>query len=244
LIFYIPWNRFRVEFFHHNRIFGGKSMNVILLGAPGSGKGTQADAIQNELGLTHIASGDLFRYNLKNRTELGLLAEQYMNRGELVPDDVTVAMVRERMQRPDVNDGALLDGFPRTLPQAEALQVMLAEMGQRVDAVIYLDVPDQEIMTRLTGRMICKECQVPFHVVFNPFEKCPYDKCHGEYLYQRDDDKPETVAARLETFHNQTRPLVEFYTNQGVLINVSGQGPIEQVGKDVIAALQKLQNEV
>jgi adenylate kinase len=218
-------------------------MNVILIGAPGSGKGTQAEIIQSVLGLTHIASGDLFRYNLKNRTELGLLAEQYMNRGELVPDDVTVSMVRERMSRPDITRGILLDGFPRTLTQAKALEEMLAGMGQKVDAVIYLDVPDAEIMSRLTGRLICKECQTPFHKIFNPFTKCPFDKCHGEYLYQRDDDKPETVAARLETYHRQTRPLVELYTTNGVLIRVDGSGGIEKVRQDIIDSLQALQRK-
>ncbi len=215
-------------------------MNVILLGGPGSGKGTQADAIQNKLGLTHVASGDLFRYNLKNRTELGLLAEEYMNRGELVPDDITVAMVRDRMQKPDIQNGVLLDGFPRTLPQAQALENMLSEMGQQINAVIYLEVPDDEIMTRLTGRLICKECQSPFHKTFNPFVKCPYDKCSGEYLYQRDDDKPETVAARLETYHKQTRPLVEFYSAMGVLAPISGLGDIQEVRQAVIAALRSI----
>ncbi|MFN2198901.1 MAG: adenylate kinase [Anaerolineales bacterium] len=217
-------------------------MNVILLGAPGSGKGTQAETIQTTLGLTHVASGDLFRYNLKNRTELGLMAEAYMNRGELVPDDVTVAMVRDRIQQPDIQEGVLLDGFPRTLPQARALEEMLAQMDQQVDAVIYLVVPDEEIITRLTGRLICKECQTPFHKVFNPFVTCPYDKCHGEYLYQRDDDKPETVKARLQTFHNQTRPLVEYYDQRGVLHRVSGTGQINEVGEAVIAALRAVQN--
>jgi adenylate kinase len=216
-------------------------MNIILLGAPGSGKGTQAETIQSTLGLTHVASGDLFRYNLKNRTELGLMAEAYMNRGELVPDDVTVAMVRERMQQPDIHQGVLLDGFPRTLPQARALDDMLAQMQQQVDAVIYLVVPDEEIINRLTGRLICKECQTPFHKMFNPFVSCPYDKCQGEYLYQRDDDQPETVKARLQTFHNQTRPLVEYYEHKGVLIRISGVGPIDEVGEAVISALRQLQ---
>lgn len=213
-------------------------MNVILLGAPGSGKGTQAEHLQNALGLTHVASGDLFRYNLKHRTELGLLAEQYMNRGELVPDDVTVAMVRERMQHPDVTGGVLLDGFPRTIPQAKALAQMLAEMGQQVDVVIYLDVPDEEIITRLTGRLICKECQTPFHKTFNPFQKCPLDKCQGEFLYQRDDDQPETVQARLTTYHNQTKPLVDYYETAGVLARVPGVGSIDQIKKAIVDAVQ------
>lgn len=214
-------------------------MNVILLGAPGSGKGTQAEIIQNELNLTHVASGDLFRYNLKNRTELGLLAEQYMNKGELVPDDVTIAMVRQRIQQPDIKSGVLFDGFPRTLPQAKALDEMLAELGQEIDLVIYLEVPDEEIITRLSGRLICKECQTPFHKVYNPFTSCPYDKCHGEYLYQREDDKPETVRARLDTYHKQTRPLVDYYEARDLLKRVSGVGPIEAVSERVINVLRE-----
>lgn len=214
-------------------------MNVILLGAPGSGKGTQAEIIQNELNLTHVASGDLFRYNLKNRTELGLLAEQYMNKGELVPDDVTIAMVRQRIQQPDIKSGVLFDGFPRTLPQAKALDEMLAELRQEIDLVIYLEVPDEEIITRLSGRLICKECQTPFHKVYNPFTSCPYDKCHGEYLYQREDDKPETVRARLDTYHKQTRPLVDYYEARDLLKRVSGVGPIEAVSERVINVLRE-----
>ena len=214
-------------------------MNVILLGAPGSGKGTQAEIIQNELNLTHVASGDLFRYNLKNRTELGLLAEQYMNKGELVPDDVTIAMVRQRIQQPDIKSGVLFDGFPRTLPQAKALDEMLAELRQEIDLVIYLEVPDEEIITRLSGRLICKECQTPFHKVYNPFTSCPYDKCHGEYLYQREDDKPETVRARLDTYHKQTRPVVDYYEARDLLKRVSGVGPIEAVSERVINVLRE-----
>lgn len=214
-------------------------MNVILLGAPGSGKGTQAEIIQNELGLTHIASGDLFRYNLKNRTELGLLAEKYMNKGELVPDDVTIAMVRQRMQQPDVQKGVLFDGFPRTLPQAQALEEMLTDLDQTIDLVIYLDVPDDEIITRLSGRLICRECQTPFHKDYNPFTSCPYDKCEGEYLYQREDDKPETVRARLDTYHHQTRPLADYYEKQNLLKRISGLGPIDGVNERVVSILRE-----
>lgn len=216
-------------------------MNVILLGGPGSGKGTQAEAIQTALGLTHIASGDLFRYNLKNRTELGILAEKYMNRGELVPDEITIAMVRQRMQQSDVTSGVLFDGFPRTLPQALALDELLEELNQSVDAVVYLDVPDEEILSRLTGRLICRECQTPFHKSFNPFKTCPYNKCQGEYLYQRDDDKPETVKARLETFHNQTSPLIDYYSDQGTLRNIPGTGQINEVSQAVISSLREVQ---
>lgn len=213
-------------------------MNVILLGAPGSGKGTQAEHIEAAFGLTHVSSGDLFRYNLKNQTELGKLAEGYMKRGELVPDDVTVAMVRDRLQQPDITEGVLLDGFPRTLPQADALANMLHELGQRVDAVVYLDVADDEIVTRLSGRLICRECQAPFHKTFNPFDACPENKCHGEHLYQRDDDKPETVGARLQTYHAQTSPLVEHYREKGILLHIPGTGSIEEISERILTAIR------
>jgi adenylate kinase len=212
------------------------AMNLILLGAPGSGKGTQAEQLTGTLGLTHIATGDLFRYNLKNRTELGLLAEGYMKRGELVPDEVTVAMVRDRLQQPDVARGVLFDGFPRNLSQARALDALLHELGARVNGVIYLDVADDEIVARLSGRWICRECQTPFHQQYNPFKTCPLGKCQGEYLYQRDDDKAETVRARLETFHNQTKPLVDYYQQAGVLVNVPGVGEIEQITQAILQA--------
>ena len=183
-------------------------MNIVLLGAPGSGKGTQADRLCEQLNVPHIATGDLFRENLKNESELGKLAKTYMDKGQLVPDDVTVAMVRERFSRPDARRGFVLDGFPRTLPQAEALTELLQEMGRQLDCVLYIKVSDEEIVKRLSGRIICRECQTPFHKTFNPFQNCPFQKCEGEFLYQRDDDKPETVRARLETFHRQTEPLI------------------------------------
>ncbi len=215
-------------------------MNIVLLGGPGSGKGTQAEHLQAVLGLTHVASGDLFRENLKEQTELGRLAEEYMSRGELVPDTVTVAMVRERLQRPDVKNGVIFDGFPRTQPQAQALSEMLDELGEKIDGVLYIDVSDDEIVRRLSGRLICKECQTPFHQIFNPFKTCPDDKCQGEYLYQRDDDKPETVRARLKVYHEQTAPLIEYYQKAGLLVTVTGEGSIEEVKDAVLAAAQGL----
>lgn len=215
-------------------------MNIVLFGAPGSGKGTQAGQLQSELGLTHIASGDLFRYNINNKTELGLTAQKYMNRGDLVPDDVTVAMIRDRMQQPDTANGILLDGFPRTLAQARALDQMLAEMGKKVDGVLYLDVTDEELVSRLAGRMICRECQAPFHKRFKPFEECPYDKCEGEHLYQRDDDKPETVRARLKTFYTQTTPLIDHYKNAGMLVTIPGEGAVGEITEAMLAAARAL----
>jgi len=215
-------------------------MNLILFGAPGTGKGTQAEFLQAELGLTHIATGDLFRDHLKNCTRLGLAAQEYMNRGQLVPDEVTIDMVRERMQRPDIKQGVLFDGFPRTLPQAEALTKLMSELRLKIDGVIHLDVPTEEIVTRLSGRLICKECQAPFHKVYNPFQTCPYNKCHGEYLYQRDDDRPETVRERLEVFYKQTRPLIEYYQKAGLLHTVSGLGEIDQVKQAILDVISKI----
>ncbi|GAB4532120.1 MAG: adenylate kinase [Anaerolineales bacterium] len=212
-------------------------MNIIFLGAPGSGKGTQATILEQKLGLVHVASGDLFRYNLKNRTELGILAEKYMSVGQLVPDDVTVAMIKERLQRPDVTSGVVLDGFPRTRPQAEALDAMLAEMKTRIDLVLYLKVPDEEIISRLAGRWICKECQTPFHEVNNPFQACPSGKCKGEYLYQREDDKPETVRARLKVYNDQTSPLVDYYRARGLLVEIPGVGELEEITARLLQAL-------
>jgi adenylate kinase len=215
-------------------------MNLILFGAPGTGKGTQAEFLQAELGLTNIATGDIFRDHLKNCTRLGLAAQEYMNRGQLVPDDVTIDMVRERMQQPDIKQGILFDGFPRTLPQAEALTKLMSELRLKIDGVIHLDVPTEEIVTRLSGRLICKECQVPFHKVYNPFQTCPYNKCHGEYLYQRDDDRSETVRERLEVFYEQTRPLIEYYQKAGLLHTVSGLGEIDQVKQAILDVISKI----
>lgn len=216
------------------------SLDIILLGAPGSGKGTQAEQLCQTLGLTHVASGDLFRENLKNQTELGKLAKTYMDRGELVPDDVTEAMVRERLSRPDTRQGFVLDGFPRTLPQAEALTAMMAEMERRIAGVLYIKVSDEEIVKRLSGRIICRECQTPFHKVFNPFKQCPFGKCQGEYLYQRDDDNPNTVRARLQTYHRQTAPLIDYYKAAGLLVEIEGEGDVAQITARVLAAARQL----
>ena len=218
-----------------------RSLDIVLLGAPGSGKGTQAERICKELDLLHVATGDLFRENLKNETELGRLAKTYMNRGELVPDDVTEAMVRERLSRPDAQSGFVLDGFPRTLPQAEALTEIMTEMGRRINGVLYIKVSDEEIVNRLSGRIICKECQTPFHKIFNPFKSCPFNKCEGEYLYQRDDDNPETVRARLKTFYGQTAPLIEYYRTAGLLIEIEGEGDVSEVTAKVLDAARNLE---
>jgi adenylate kinase len=215
-------------------------MYLVLLGPPGAGKGTQAERLQDELKLPHVASGDLFRENLKNETELGLLAKAYMDKGELVPDDVTIAMVRERLQRPDCDRGAILDGFPRTLAQAESLDNMLADMGRKLDGVLYIAVPDEELVRRLSGRWICGQCQTPYHTVSSPpAQEGICDACGGT-LYQRDDDKPETVWARLKVYHQQTAPLIDHYRQSGLLVEVDGAGDIETVSAALLEAARNL----
>ena len=215
-------------------------MNLVLLGPPGAGKGTQAERLERALGLPHVASGDLFRENLKNETELGQLARAYMNRGDLVPDDVTIAMVSDRLGREDCALGVILDGFPRTETQAEGLDDMLAGMGRALDGVLYISVPDEELVRRLSGRWICQQCQTPFHAVFSPpAVEGICDACGGQ-LYQRDDDKPETVRARLGVFHLQTAPLIDYYREAGLLTEVDGSAGIDEVSAALLEAARSL----
>ena len=213
------------------------SMNLVLLGPPGSGKGTQAKRLHERLSLQHVASGDLFRENLNNETALGKRASEFMNRGELVPDELTIEMLRERLSRPDVESGVVLDGFPRTLPQAQALDLMLDSMGKTLDVVLLISVSDEEIVARLSGRLVCRKCQLPFHQTFNPFRSCPSHECNGEFLYQREDDRPETVRARLRTYHKQTAPLITLYEERGSLVTVNGVGSLDEVTQACLTAL-------
>jgi adenylate kinase len=211
---------------------------IVLLGPPGAGKGTQAKAISAKLCLPHISSGDIFRENLKNHTELGTMADTYIKKGDLVPDDVTIAMIKERLSRPDCREGALLDGFPRTPNQAEALAVMLSELGGQVKSVPYICVPEDVLIERLSGRWTCRQTGHIFHQKFNPPHQagiCDYD---GSELYQRGDDKTETVKNRIRVYLEQTQPLVEYYQRQGVLFEVDGKNNIEQVTQDLLSALQ------
>jgi adenylate kinase len=219
----------------------GGTMNIILLGAPGSGKGTQAEALMDKLGLLHLATGNLFREHLSSESDLGKLAQTFMSKGELVPDKVTIEMVRERLSRPDAAKGVLFDGFPRTVPQAEALDTLLAELGQRVDGAVLIDVADQELIERLSGRMICRECQRPFHKKYQPFTTCPEDRCEGQYLYQRDDDKRDTVIARLGVFQSQTAPVIEFYLDAGILLTVPGEGPVDEITVGMMQAIERIE---
>jgi adenylate kinase len=215
-------------------------MDLVLLGAPGSGKGTQADYLQAALGLRHVASGDLFRDHLHRRTDLGLRAGDYMTRGVLVPDAITIAMLRERVSEPDSAAGVLLDGFPRTMEQAIALDQMMATLGRKIDAVLYIEVPDEALVDRLSGRLICRECQLPFHRTTHPFRSCPQGRCRGEHLYHRPDDTPDTVRARLVTFHRQTAPVIDYYGLISLLVTVPGSGPVDDVNRAILDSIHRL----
>lgn len=209
---------------------------IVLIGPPGAGKGTQAVRLHEALNLPHVASGDLFRENLKNETELGLKAKSYMDRGELVPDGVTIAMVMERLGQPDCAGGALLDGFPRTIAQAEALDQALAGRGRKISVVPYISVPDEVLVERLSGRWLCRVCGESYHVLFSPPRRPGVCDKDGGELYQRDDDKPETVRNRLKVYWEQTSPLIDYYRRRGVLVEVNGDQPIEAVEADLYAA--------
>ncbi len=213
-----------------------KNANLIMLGAPGSGKGTRAVAICEVLNIVQVATGDLFRHNMKNNTELGKLAESYMDKGELVPDDVTAAMVKDRLQNPDTEKGFVLDGFPRTLKQAEMLESILKEMNREITAVVYLEVADEEIVKRISGRMVCEKCQAPYHKEYTPpKQEGVCDKCGGT-LYTRDDDKPETVQKRLDVFRSTTLPLVDFYDKKGLIVKI----PPELSSAGAVADMREL----
>jgi adenylate kinase len=211
----------------------------VLLGPPGAGKGTQAQLISKKLGLPHISSGDIFRENMKNQTELGKKAKDYVDRGELVPDEITVSMIRDRISQSDCFTGALLDGFPRTPAQAEALDEMLKEFNGKVDLVPYIEVPEEDLISRLTGRWTCRAEGHVFHEKFNPPIEagiCDYD---GSELYQREDDKVETVTNRIQVYFRQTIPLINYYQNKNILVRVDGTKSIEEVTADLLGALSK-----
>lgn len=211
---------------------------ILLLGAPGAGKGTQAAFLTEKLGIPHVASGDLFRAAIANQTELGKLAKSYMDRGELVPDDVTIAMVMERLSQPDCAGGALLDGFPRTIEQAKALEKALAERGSRLALVLYIRASEATLLERLGGRWTCRQCGAVYHERFNP-PKQPgiCDACGGE-LYQRPDDQPETQRRRIRVYLEQTAPLIEYFKERGLLVEIDGEQDVESVRQAVEEALE------
>lgn len=211
-------------------------MKVIMLGAPGAGKGTQAKRIADKYGVPHVSTGDIFRANLKNGTELGMEAKKYMDAGQLVPDELTVKILLDRVAQDDCKNGYVLDGFPRTIPQAEVLDRALAELGDHVDYAIDVDVPDENIVRRMSGRRACTGCGATYHIEHVPPKAegiC--DRC-GETLVLRDDDKPETVQNRLKVYHDQTQPLISYYTNKGILRTVDGTKDME----DVFAAITEI----
>ncbi len=217
----------------------GKLLNLILMGLPGAGKGTQAEKINEKYNIPHISTGDMFRLAIKEGTDLGKKAKEYMDQGELVPDEVTIGIVRERLGKDDCKNGFLLDGFPRTIAQAEALQDLLQDMDQSIDYVLHVDVPEEKLVERLTGRRICPTCGATYHVVYNPPKEDGVCDKDGSQLIQRDDDKADTVKTRLSVNMEQTKPLLDFYEDRGYLVTVNGDKDIDEVFQDIQSKIEK-----
>ena len=213
-------------------------MHILLMGPPGAGKGTQAAKLVEQFTIPHISTGDMFRAAVKEGTPLGKQAKEFMDAGQLVPDSVTIGIVKERLAKPDCKEGFILDGFPRTTEQAEALDRTLQEVGIKLDRVINIIVPDEVLVSRMTGRRICRSCGATYHIEFNPSSKgATCDKCGGE-LYQRDDDREETVTKRLAVYQAQTRPLIEYYQDKGLYTEIDGQQDIDKVMADIVNSLK------
>ena len=212
-------------------------MKIIMLGAPGAGKGTQAKQIADKYSIPHISTGDIFRANIKNGTELGKKAKQYMDQGALVPDELTCDLVMDRIQQDDCKNGFVLDGFPRTIPQAEALDSALVKINEKMDYAIDVDVPDENIVNRMSGRRACLNCGATYHLIsIPPKVEGICDRC-GSEIVLREDDKPETVQKRLKVYHEQTQPLIDYYKNQGILKSVDGTQPMDEVFKAIVTIL-------
>ena len=212
-------------------------MKIIMLGAPGAGKGTQAKKVAKKYNIPHISTGDIFRANIKEGTELGKRAKEYMDKGELVPDDITIGMLLDRIHKADCKNGFVLDGFPRTIPQAKSLSEALSKLNEKIDYAINIDVPDDSIITRMSGRRACLSCGSTYHIKYSaPKKENICDNC-GSELVIRDDDKPETVKKRLDVYHKQTQPLIDYYDNENILANVDGTKDMEVVFLDIFAVL-------
>ena len=214
-------------------------MKVIMLGAPGAGKGTQAKKLAAEYSIPHISTGDIFRANIKEGTELGKKAKAYMDAGQLVPDELVCDLVVDRIQQDDCKNGYLLDGFPRTIPQAEALDAAVEKLGEKIDYAVNIDVPDENIINRMSGRRACVGCGATYHVVYNPPKVEDVCDVCGKSLILRDDDKPETVKTRLDVYHAQTQPLIDYYAGRGVLVTVDGTQNMDKVFSDIKDILDK-----
>ncbi len=213
-------------------------MNLLIMGPPGAGKGTQAEVLVKELKIVHISTGDMFRNAIKDGTEMGMKAKEYMDKGELVPDEVVIGMVKERIGLADCENGFLLDGFPRTVEQAQALDLSLDQLDIKLDGVINIVVPEEKLMARLTGRRVCKGCGASYHVIFNPPKTdAVCNSCSSE-LYQRSDDNEESVGTRLRAYQDKTQPLIEYYKKKGYLVNVDGDQDIDQVLKNILEAFE------
>ncbi len=214
-------------------------MNLLIMGPPGAGKGTQAEVLIKELDIVHVSTGDMFRNAIKEGTEMGKKAKEYMDKGQLVPDEVVIGMVKDRLSRTDCNKGFLLDGFPRTVGQAKALDATLSQLDIKLDGVINIIVPLEKLMERLTGRRVCRGCGASYHIMFNaPTVEGKCDSCGGE-LYQRSDDNKESVETRLKAYQEKTQPLIEYYNEKGCLLEVNGDQDINQVLQDILAELNK-----
>ena len=214
-------------------------MRIVLVGPPGAGKGTQAQFIASHLAIPKISTGDIFRYNVSHGTALGRKAKDYMGRGDLVPDEVTIAMVRDRLSEDDTQEGFLLDGFPRNVPQAETLEKMLSEWETRLDTVLELVVDDDEVVRRLSGRRTCHQCGRVWHVLFDPPARDDTCDDDGSELFQRDDDREETIRHRLEVYQDQTAPLIAYYADQGILLGLDATGPVEEVTDRALSSLRR-----
>ncbi len=213
-------------------------LNLILMGLPGAGKGTQAEKINERYNIPHISTGDMFRLAIKEGTELGQKAKEYMDQGELVPDDVTIGIVKERLGKDDCKDGFLLDGFPRTIAQAEGLESLLSDLNKSIDYCLHVDVPEENLVERLTGRRICPECGTTYHVLYNPPEQEGICDKDGSELVQREDDQAETVKNRLKVNMEQAKPLLDYYDEKGYLVTIDGDQEIDQVFRDIQAAIE------